>query len=341
MLFPSSTSPDSFIIAEVGQNHQGSVELAKRYVDIFSDMGADAIKFQMRDNKSLFSRDVFDKPYNSENSFGSTYGEHREFLELTVSELKSLKKRCQEKGVYFMVTPFDECSLERALEIDVDIIKIASFDLGNLPFLEKINATGRPVVLSTGGGRKEHFSQSLQVFNGRGLSLAVLHCVSLYPCPAEKLRLGQLDVLSDLLGDHALGLSDHFNGILSGPLAFLRGARVFEKHVTMDRSQKGTDHSFSLEPNGFSKFCRDLRRVPLMFDEGKPSDGSEPVFQKLGKTVVARSEINPGDAFTADNIVGKITGENGVPIRDIGKILGKKSNRKISIGKSIGLSDAK
>jgi sialic acid synthase len=339
MLFPGKESTESFVIAEVGQNHQGDIKIAEKYIDTYSSIGADAIKFQMRDNKTLFSSEVYNKEYNSENSFGRTYGEHREFLELSTLNMQSLRQKCTSKGVSFMVTPFDEVSLRTVIDIDVDILKVASFDLGNLPFLNLINETKKPVVISTGGGNSEHFRESLKVFRGRGRDVAVLHCVSLYPCPADKLRLNQVEDLIDIAQDHAVGLSDHYNGILSGPLAFMKGARVFEKHVSLDRSQKGTDHSFSLEPNGFFKFCRDIKRTPLMLDRGTPSDGSEPVFKKLGKKVVAEVEIKAGDRFNESNIVGRINGKEGIEIRDIGQVLGRVAKSDVCAGDNVHLSD--
>ena len=126
------------IIAEVGQNHQGSLKIAKQYIKEFAFRGADIIKFQSRNNKELFSKDAYEKNYNSENSFGKTYGEHREKLELSFSELKILKKECNKYKLKFMITPFDEKSLELISKVGVDIIKIASFDLGNLPFIDLI-----------------------------------------------------------------------------------------------------------------------------------------------------------------------------------------------------------
>jgi N-acetylneuraminate synthase/sialic acid synthase len=331
-MFPKTDSKQTFNIAEVGQNHQGDVRLAEKYVDTFSSLGANAIKFQMRDNKSLFSAEMYERSYNSENSFGRTYGQHREALELSMSDFRSLRKRCSDLGVKFMVTPFDEPSLDRAIDLDVDILKIASFDLGNIPFLESINTANKPTVISTGGGQREHFIESLKIFSGRGVDVAVLHCVSLYPCSAEKMNLTQIEVLKTLAAEHAIGLSDHFNGILSGSIAYMLGARVFEKHVTFDRSQKGTDHSFSLEPTGFKKFCRDLQRTPEMMVSNYSSKGNEPVFQKLGKTIIVKEVIDEGDRFSSKNLGGQINGGEGIPIREISSLLGKRASRHLLPG---------
>ncbi len=125
-------------IAEVGQNHQGSFKLACKYVEVFSKIGADIIKFQMRNNEGLFSKEAFEKEYNTKNSFGKTYGIHRNKLELSVSEIKKLKAFCKKNKVEIMVTPFDEESFDKLCKIGIDLIKISSFDLGNLPLIQKI-----------------------------------------------------------------------------------------------------------------------------------------------------------------------------------------------------------
>ena len=139
-------SDKALIIGEVGQNHQGNFETALDYISIFSSQGADVIKFQTRDNRYLFSEDAYNKDYNSENAFAKNYGEHREFLELDKAKLSLLKRKCDECGVKFMSTPFDEPSLDLICEAGVDIIKIASFDLGNIPFLTKISENPKKLI---------------------------------------------------------------------------------------------------------------------------------------------------------------------------------------------------
>ena len=138
-----------FIIAEVGQNHQGELALAKEYIEVFANAGADAIKFQKRDNKSLFSADAYNQIYNSENAFAETYGQHREKLELKHDWIKLLKSHCEKFNVKFMCTPFDFQSLSLLEKNDVDAYKIASFDFGNLPLISRLLKTNKPIVLST------------------------------------------------------------------------------------------------------------------------------------------------------------------------------------------------
>ncbi len=174
----------------------------------------------------------------------------------------------------------------------VDLLKIASFDLGNLPFINKIAKTGKPVVMSVGGGNIEQIRSSVGILLDHHDEVAVLHCVSEYPCEYDRLGLDNIKLLIREFPECVIGSSDHFNGTLSGPIAYLNGARVFEKHVTLNRAWKGTDHSFALEPEGFRKFVRDIKRVRHMMTP-KPAEelGNEFVFQKLGKSLIAACDI--------------------------------------------------
>ena len=163
------------IIAEVGQNHQGRVDIAEDYIKRFSALGANVIKFQTRDNKLLFSKSAYNADYNSENAFAKTYGKHREKLELNKNNFIKLRKICKEYKVKFMSTPFDENSLKLLMEVGVDLIKIASFDLGNLPLIEKIAKCKTPTVLSTGGGQIGHIKSSVKILSKYNSDISILH----------------------------------------------------------------------------------------------------------------------------------------------------------------------
>ena len=336
MIFPMQNSSNSFVIAEVGQNHQGDVEIARKYIREFSEAGADAIKFQTRDNKYLFSDCAYNKPYNSENAFADFYGLHREKLELSLDSLPVLKKDCLDHGVKFMSTPFDEPSLERLVDIGVDILKIASFDIGNLPFIKKIAQANIPTIVSIGGGRIDQIRLSIELLASYCDEVAVLHCVSEYPCSHDKLGLNNIEFLIREFPECTIGLSDHFNGIVSGPIAYMKGARIFEKHVTFDRSWRGTDHSFSLNHHGFRNFVRDIRRVPEMMPPKNENNlGKEYVFQKLGKSLVAGRDINAGEELTLDNLSGRIFKEQHIPVRESNTVIGRKVIRSIKKGELI------
>lgn len=325
-----------FFIAEVGQNHQGDLKLAREYVKTFASSGADAIKFQNRDIKYLFDEEAYNQPYDNRNAFASVYGKHRECLELDKLSLKILRDDCWSYGTKFMCTPFDEPSLEILNDLDVDIIKIASFDLGNLPLINLIGQTGKPCVISVGGGKFDQITSSVELLESHSVDLTILHCVSEYPCSFDRLGLVNIKKLKSTFPNCKVGLSDHFNGILSGPIALMLGAEVFEKHVTMNRSWKGTDHSFALECDGFKKFVRDIKRVPLMFSPKDENEiGTEYVFRKLGKSITAKFDLSAGDILDYNNLSGKIFKICFIPVRESNQIIGKKLNVPVSKGAPI------
>jgi len=321
---------EPIIIAEVGQNHQGDINLAKKYINIFSKAGADFIKFQSRNNKILFDKSSYNAIYNSENSFGKSYGEHREVLELNKNELKILSQECKKNGVGFVCTPFDEKSLDLICEIGVDMIKIASFDIGNLPFIKKISKKKKPIVISVGGGNDKQISSSVKMLHNSKVKTIILHCVSEYPCEYNRLDLEKIKKLKKNFPLAIIGSSDHYNGILSGPIAYLQGARVFEKHVTLNRAWKGSDHCFALEPEGFRKFVRDIKRTPLMI-KSKPAKeiGKEVVFQRLGKSIIANKKIKAGSKIKIDDLSGKIFLKQYIPVRESIEVIGRVAKRSI------------
>ena len=334
MTFFSSREP--YVIAEVGQNHQGSVDNAFDYVKRFAFEGADAVKFQVRDNKYLFSSEAYEKPYASENAFAPTYGAHREYLELTHDEIIRVKKCCDENKVDFIATPFDEPSLDFLVRIKSAALKVASFDLGNLPFLQLISQSGLPVVISCGGGNDEQIDASIKVLSCSSAEIAVLHCVSEYPCKYDRLGLQRVQDLIKQYPSLVIGSSDHFNGTLSGAVARLLGAKVFEKHVTLNRSWQGTDHSFALEPDGFRRFARDIRRVNHMLPAKPNVDlGLEPVFKKLGKSLIVNRDMEAGEIITISDLRGKIFTDNYVPVRESLDFIGKKLTHSLSKGSYI------
>lgn len=324
-MFKKFDNNQIFIIAEVGQNHQGDINLALEYIKIFSELGADAVKFQMRDINHLFDKGALDREYYSENSFAKTYGEHRKKLELSLDDFIEINKQCKKYNIKFMCTPFEENSLNHLLNIGIDIIKISSFDLGNIPFLSRIAKSNLPIVISTGGGDDSQIEKSINTICKYNNNIAVLHCVSEYPCEYNRLGLEKIKILKKKFPDLLIGSSDHFNGILSGPVAYLQGARVFEKHVTLNRAWKGTDHSFALEPDGFKKFVRDIYRTSKMLTQkDKSTLGKELVFKKLGKSITALHDLNGGSELKLSNISSKIFSNTYIHVRESMSILGKK-----------------
>jgi N-acetylneuraminate synthase/sialic acid synthase len=331
-----------YVIAEIGQNHQGELDIALRYLEELIVPGLSAVKLQLRDNRTLFAPCMYESPYNSENAFGDTYGAHREKLELDMGELREIRQVCRERNVDFMITPFDQPSLERCLELQVDLLKVASFDLGNIPFLEQIGSCNIPVVMSTGGGHWRHIDKSVEVFSGFAKeNIALLHCVSKYPCPETDLNLARISEIKTRYPEVTPGLSDHFNGILSAPLARMLGASVFEKHVTLNRTWKGTDHAFALTTDAFKKMIRDISRVDEMVGTVEDADdsGTEPVFNKLGKSIIAKEDLPIGKVLCSSDLEGRIFLENGIPIREVTQMIGKTLTVPLAKGQKLSLGD--
>src|SRR4051795_2629287 len=277
-----------YVIAEVGHNHQGDVEQAKRLIDAARECGVDAVKLQKRANRTLYTREFYEQPYDNELSFGRTYGEHREALELGADEYRELLAYARVTGMTLFATAFDFESASLLAELDVPAFKFASGDLRNTPLQRHVAAFGKPMLLSTGGGTMEDVERAVEAILPLNEQLCVLQCTAAYPASVEDLNLNVITTLRERFPSLVIGLSDHQNGIAMAVVAYMLGARVIEKHFTLDHAAKGTDHAFSLMPEGMRKLVRDLRRVPdaLGSPVKRPLAVEEPALQKMGKQLV-------------------------------------------------------
>src|SRR5687767_5854059 len=264
-----SDSSECFVIAEVGHNHGGSVQTACDMIRIAASCGTYAVKLQKRDNATLYSQALLDQPYENENSFGKTYGEHREALEFTRPEYLICKQEADRSRVEFFATAFDEPSVDFLMNIGVPAIKIASGGLTDRPLLRYVAQQHIPIILSTGGGNYTDIDNAVDVITAQHDKLAILHCCAAYPVRDWKEHnLACIVALRQMYPNFVIGWSGHDNGIALAVMAYTLGARIIEKHVTLDRSSKGTDHAFSLEPAGLRKMCRDLKRAHLAMGDG-------------------------------------------------------------------------
>jgi sialic acid synthase len=263
-----SDDGDSLVIAEIGHNHGGSVESAKQLFAAAKQAGAHAVKLQKRDNATLYTRELFHKPYENENSYGSTYGEHREALELGRAEYEELKSYAAELGVVFFSTAFDRRSADFLAELDMPAYKIASADLINTPLLRHVAQLGKPMILSTGGATLDDVRRGYDTVAEINPQVALLQCTAGYPAEWHELDLRVITTYRDLFPEAVVGLSSHDNGIAMAVAAYVLGARIVEKHFTLNRALKGTDHKFSLEPTGLRKMVRDLQRTRVALGDG-------------------------------------------------------------------------
>jgi sialic acid synthase len=263
---------DCYVIAEIGHNHQGDLDKCKEMFDAAKWAGASAVKLQKRDNKALYTEKFYNSPYNSENAFGRTYGEHREALEFNREQYLELQRHAKQLGITFFATAFDLPSADFLAALGMPAYKIASGDLSNAKLISHINTFNKPIIVSTGGASLDDVKAMWSNLYGTkltfiGAQIALLQCTSGYPAKYEELNLNVLATFRECFGC-VVGYSGHDNGIAMSVAAYALGARIIEKHFTLDRAAKGTDQAFSLEPIGLRKLVRDLKRTRVALGDG-------------------------------------------------------------------------
>jgi len=322
---------DCWVIAEIGHNHQGSVEKAKELFTEAKATGAHAVKLQKRDNRGLYTRDMFNKPYENENSYGSTYGEHREYLEFGRAEYQELKAFAADIGITFFATAFDLASADFLAELDMPAYKIASADVINTPLLRHVAEIGKPVILSTGGATLDDVRRGVETVAEINPQIVLLQCTAGYPAEWDELDLRVITTYRECFPTAVVGLSSHDNGIAMAVAAYVLGARVIEKHFTLNRALKGTDHRFSLEPVGLRKMVRDLRRTRVALGDGMktmyPSE-TEPIVKMAKKLVAARS-LPAGHTLRLEDVAMKSPGD-GLPPYELDRIVGRTLRHPVS-----------
>lgn len=314
----------TFIIAEAGINHQGEMEIAKKLIDVASFAGATAVKFQKRKLEKLLTKDGINKPYENANSFGKTYGEHRLALELSESDFVELKKYSEEKGLVFMASGWDEDSVDFLASIDIPAFKMASCDLTNLPLLEHTAKKGKPIILSTGMSTLADIERALATVLEYTREVALMQCTSTYPCPFEDIHLNVLTDYQRRYPQCVIGYSGHELGIAIPVGAVALGAKLVERHFTLDRTMKGGDHAASLEPEGLRKMVRDIRAIEkaLGTEQKIMAKGEDKVQAKLAKSVTTAVKISKGTVITREMLTFKSPGD-GIPPYDWTKVVGK------------------
>ena len=330
-------------IAEIGNNHQGCLKQCKELFLAAKQSGANAVKLQKRNNKTLFTKKAYNEPYNSENSFACSYGKHRDYLELGKREYLELKKYAKKIDIIFFATAFDFESADFLNnEIDLPAFKIASGDILNLPLIEYVSKFNKPIILSTGCSTMKDVIDAFNVLKKKSNNFAILQCTASYPCEPEELNLNVINSFKKRFKNILVGLSSHHNGISQEIVAYMLGARIFEKHFTLNRSLKGTDHSFSLTPLGLSKLIRDIKRIPISLGSSnkKPINSEKKPVLKMRKSIVAAKNLKKYDIIKHNDVLFKCPG-NGLPPKDIDKILGKKLKRNIEIDQIIIHNDLK
>jgi N-acetylneuraminate synthase/sialic acid synthase len=313
-----------FVIAEIGHNHQGNLESALKLIRAAAESGASAAKFQKRSNKKLFIPSLYDEIYNSENSFGETYGLHREALEFDEKEYKACIEEAGKNNITFFATAFDFESADFLNQLNLPIFKVASGDLQNLPLLKYIASFNKPMIISSGGGTFEMIEKAVTTIRRHHNQVAILQCTASYPAKFERLNLNVISRLREKFPENVVGFSGHDNGIAMSLVAYTLGARVIEKHFTLNRALKGTDHAFSLEPQGMGKLVRDLNRANLALGDGNKViyEEEKAPLRKMGKMIVAARDLPVGEVLTMDDIEFRSPCD-GLPPSFVEQIIGK------------------
>ena len=325
----------TYVIGEIGQNHNGSVDIAKLLVDVVSRPVydklfnntlpvMDAVKLTKRDLSQELSQSQMDRPYDTPNSFGKTYGEHREFLELNDEEHFEVYKYAKEKGLDFVETLCAIGCLSMFKYFTPDKLKVASRDLTNLPLLAALAETKVPMIISTGMAGKKELDEAIDVITKYHSDLSILHCVSEYPTRYENVNLKTITYLKNNYPQFKIGYSDHTIGIATPIAAVGMGAEIIEKHITLDRGMKGTDQAGSLAIDGIYRMMRDIRNLDLSL--GKEEIYIEPSVvtarEKLERSIATKVDLKKGDVIKEEDLHLLSPGD-GFKWTDKDKLIGK------------------
>ena len=321
----SRDAADCFVIAEIGSNHQGDIKIAKKLIDEAAAAGVQAVKFQKRSNQTLFTKEMFNRAYDNENSFGPTYGLHRLHLEFGETEYPELISYAKERGLVLFSTPFDLESVEFCEQLNMPAYKVGSGDLRTYPLLEAVGKSGKPVFMSTGACNLVDVRPAYEYLRSFTDKICLLQCTSLYPAEPADLNLRVISTYLREFPEAVIGYSGHDNGIVMPVVAYMLGARVVEKHFTLNRAMKGTDHKFSLEPQGLRKMVRDLNRAKVALGTGEKVclEAEVEARNKLGKSLVLRRALEKGTVLTRDMLTFKAPG-GGVPPSQIAAVCGRR-----------------
>ncbi|XP_076869263.1 N-acetylneuraminic acid synthase a [Brachyhypopomus gauderio] len=326
-----------FIIAEIGQNHQGDIEIAKKMIRMAKECGADCAKFQKSELEHKFNKRALERPYTSQHSWGKTYGEHKRHLEFSHEQYKQLQRYAEEVGIFFTASGMDEMAVEFLHELNVPFFKVGSGDTNNFPYLEKTAKKGRPMVVSSGMQSMETMRRVYQTVKEHNQKFCILQCTSAYPLEPEDVNLRVISEYQKEFPDIPIGYSGHESGITITLGAVALGAKVVERHVTLDKTWKGNDHAASLDPHELTELVRAIRTLERALGSGikhmLPCE--KPCHDKLGKSVVAKVSIPKGTTLTLDMLSVKVAEPKGVAPEDIFQLVGKKATSDIGEDESV------
>lgn len=320
-----------YIIAEIGVNHNGDINLAKKLIDIAVESGADAVKFQKRNLESLYREEALKNPNSESQGFEILLAELKE-IELSKEDYIDIVNYCKEKKITFLCTPWDTPSVDFLEQLDTPAYKIASGDMTNFPLIKHISKTKKPMIISTGMSQIEEIEKMVDFVQTMNVPIILLHANSTYPSPIESLNVSLIPEYSKKFA-LPIGFSDHETGIIGSLTAANMGAVIIERHITLDKKMKGLDHSSSLEPKEFKELVDMIRLSEKA--KGKPIKKMTraEVLQRevVSKSIICMSDIKKGEVFSEFNLEVKGP-EKGLSAQYFYDIIGKKSPRKINKG---------
>lgn len=293
----------TYVIAEIGHNHQGKEDVCMKMVAEAKEAGADAVKLQRIDAKELFTQAAYNEAYNSENAFGPTYGKHREALTLSDNAFRRVIDYCHDIDIDFICTAFEEKSADVLYDAGCRIFKLASFHLSDFVLASHIIKYNVPIIVSTGGSRIYDVNETVKYFMEKGnTNIALLQCTSEYPVFDEsKINLGVIKKYRELFPSLVVGYSHHHPSITACSDAYHFGARILEVHFTLNRASKGTDQSFSVEPSGLKAIVRGLKEARAFSGESKCiyTEERKPL-SKMSRSIYVKQDLKRGDKITTD-----------------------------------------
>jgi len=310
-----------FIIAEAGVNHNGSIELAKKLIDVAVEAGVDAIKFQTFKAEKLVSKNAKKAKYQKENMSSSDDSQFNMLkkLELDIDAHHELIEYCNSKKIMFLSTPFDHDSIDMLNDLKIPIFKIPSGEITNLPYLRHIGSLEKKVILSTGMADIGEIEDALDILIKAGTlkeNITILHANTMYPTPMEDVNLRAMVTIGNTF-DIAFGYSDHTLGIEVPIASVALGATCIEKHFTLDKTMEGPDHKASLEPDELKAMVKAIRNIEIALGSSikKPTQSEKPNIEVVRKSIVAKKSIKKGDRLTEENLTVKRPNSGILPMR--------------------------
>ena len=325
-----------FFIAEAGVNHNGSIDLGKKLIDVAFAAGADAVKFQTFKTEKIISKNAPKSTYHIEttgNDDDQTWFELLKTQEMSRNMHLELIEHCRKIGIIFLSTPYDEESADLLEELDVPAFKIASTDTSNIPLLSYIAAKGLPMILSTAMATMDEVECAVKAVREQGLEdIAVLQCTGNYPARLSDSNLLVIDTYKEKL-KCIIGYSDHTPDLINSVAATAMGAKVYEKHFTLDKTLPGPDHRMSLEPEGLIQTVKAIRNTEAALGRAEKQvlESEKENRYKLRKSIVANTDINQGEIIQKEMIAIKRPG-NGIQPASLKSIIGMKAKKYIPLG---------